>query len=153
MIDTNYANALVNAAAGYLGVAPELVTSTTATKTASLARHAVSYVLRKDGFYLIEIGRFFVRNHTSIWHGVEKIDHLLQCGDPDTKRLVAHIRESVIPAPLPVTSTSEAEIVMRALIRVGGDIQVLAAALQEMAAKVTRQAELSIEEIRLREVA
>ena len=152
MIDTNYATALVEAAAEYCRVPACEVVGERKTKGLSTARHATAYVLRGEGYYLREIGEFFGRDHTTILGGVKKVDHLIKCGDHETVRLVSHIKNRK-PAAIPVTSTREAEVVLRALIRVGGDIQVLAAALQEMAAKVTRQAELSIEEIRLREVA
>lgn len=152
MLDRNYATALVEAAAEYCRVPACEVVGERKTKGLSTARHATAYVLRGDGYYLREIGEFFGRDHTTILGGVKKVDHLIKCGDHETVRLVSHIKNRK-PAAIPVTSTREAEVVLRALIRVGGDIQVLAAALQEMAAKVTRQAELSIEEIRLREVA
>lgn len=157
MIDTNYAKALVNAAATYQSVPATDIMGGSRRKDIVTARMCIAYQLRTEGFYSMgEIGSFLGRDHSTIHHALGRVERLIKCGDRETVGLLRYL--GTTPAPhglhgLPITSTREAEAVMRALIRVGGDIQVLAAALQEMAAKVTRQAELSIEEIRLREVA
>jgi chromosomal replication initiation ATPase DnaA len=86
---------LVAAAAGVLGISPELVMSRNRSQLAVLARAAISHVLYIDRQWTMKaIGRALGRDHASIHHMVVKSERELRSGDRWFGEIVDAVRRT-----------------------------------------------------------
>lgn len=91
---------LVRVAAVTTGVSETAIRGVRASRRgrqdAALARQAIYYALRKNGWLYEEIARALNRNHATVYHGVERVALAIK-NDRDTRLLVeqlAHVVES-----------------------------------------------------------
>ncbi len=60
------------------GISVERMTSSRRDKPVVNARHAAMWLAREANYTLNDIGRAFGRDHTTVMHGVRRIDRLLR---------------------------------------------------------------------------
>lgn len=88
MIDTALVARLVAIAATQIGVHPDRVLSASRDASVTAARHAVMYALRERGWYLADIGLVTNRDHSTVHHGVRRVERQQRI-DPELRRLCA----------------------------------------------------------------
>lgn len=71
-------DAILEATASYFGLGPGDLVSKSRSRPLTTARHVAMYLLRElTGLSLIRIGDLFERDHTTVLHGVKKIEGLM----------------------------------------------------------------------------
>lgn len=89
---------LVRVAALTTGTTEEAIRGETASRRgrqdASLARQAIYFALRKSGWQYEAIAQALNRNHATVYHGVERVEHAIK-NDRDAHFLVGKLTEVV----------------------------------------------------------
>ena len=84
----------------YFGLEPEDLVSKSRSRPLTTARHVAMYLLRElTGLSLVKIGEHFGRDHTTVLHGIKKIEGLMPARGSTyrqvqdlTKRIRARVR-------------------------------------------------------------
>jgi chromosomal replication initiator protein len=88
--------AILKLVAGYYDVDPKDVLGKRRQRSLVLPRHVCMYLCRHHTERSFpELGRFFQRDHTTVQHGVKKIESRLAKGDLDLRRAVRHLEQSL----------------------------------------------------------
>ena len=91
------ASDVIDAVAGNFGVTHQDLTGRSRRREISLPRQVAMFLMREEsGSSLVDIGRTLGgRDHTTILHGIEKVEHELE-RDPELRARVTAIRESLM---------------------------------------------------------
>jgi chromosomal replication initiation ATPase DnaA len=73
------AGLILDETAAYFGLTRDDLTSKSRSRPLTTARHVAMYLLRDcTGLSLIKIGEWFDRDHTTVLHGIKKIEMLMR---------------------------------------------------------------------------
>lgn len=88
--------AILKLVAAYYDVDPKDVLGKRRQRSLVLPRHVCMYLCRHHTERSFpELGRFFQRDHTTVQHGVKKIESRLAKGELDLRRAVRHLEQSL----------------------------------------------------------
>ncbi len=95
--DASTATDVIDAVATHFGVSHQDLTGRSRRREISLPRQVAMYLMREEtGTSLVDIGRTLGgRDHTTILHGIEKVQHDLG-SDPELRARVTAIREALM---------------------------------------------------------
>jgi len=113
------------------GLSEDEIRSQNRARGLVLCRHAYYFLAReKMGLKLVEIGKFFGNDHTTVIHGITKVKDMLSIEDEITKQFIDQVNlciqaKYMIPTRLIVSIPSEisSDDVIRYLVDLGCDIE------------------------------
>ena len=88
--------AILELVASYYEVDPKDILGKRRQRSLVLPRHVSMYLCRKHTERSFpELGRFFQRDHTTVQHGVKKVESNLEQGDPELRRALRYLEQSL----------------------------------------------------------